>query len=366
MSATGDGLIALAALWQAPLRDAQIHGFALLMILGVSQRLFHHFYALPLPNQRLSLALLPVLNLAVAGEMAGLILMRVAGHAWAALWYGSVLVLTVSVVALVRNWHIYSSAEDSDRSLKFLRTAYAWLFISLAMLVFLPVYQGGLLPWLAAESDAVQIGFSHAYYGATRHAITVGFVSLMIVGVAAKVVPTLNGVNVHRLSSLWAPFVLINLGCTLRVVSQTLTDFVPHAFPFAGASGLLEVTGLTLWGSHLWLVMAGRPRLRPAQPSAASGSSQSAGGEIHPTSTVGTVLAERPELLDTLLAFGFAPLAQPVLRDTVARVVTIEQACRRMDVDLEKFLQALEKRRRVTERQRPQPTLVPLSPSPSR
>src|SRR5262249_25351701 len=41
LRATGQGLIDLVATWQAPLRDLQIHGFALLMILGVSQRLFH-------------------------------------------------------------------------------------------------------------------------------------------------------------------------------------------------------------------------------------------------------------------------------------------------------------------------------------
>jgi hypothetical protein len=92
------------------------------------------------------------------------------------------------------------------------------------------------------------MGFSHAYYGAARHAITVGFVSLMIVGVAAKVVPTLNGVNTRDLSPLWGPFVLINAGCLLRVTGQTLTDFTPAAF-LAGVVGF-GVTGLAQWGGH--------------------------------------------------------------------------------------------------------------------
>jgi hypothetical protein len=46
----------------------------------------------------------------------------------------------------------------------------------------------------------------------------------MVVGVAAKVVPTLNGVDVRALRPLWLPFVLLNLGCLLRVTAQTLTD----------------------------------------------------------------------------------------------------------------------------------------------
>ena len=187
--------------------------------------------------RRLSLALLPVLNLAVIGEAAGLVLMRLASPIWAALWYASAVVLTIAVAALVIDWRLWGQAEDEDRSLKFLRIAYVWLFVSLAMLVLLPLHQTVVLRHLAPDSAAAQMGFSHAYYGATRHAITVGFVSLMIVGVAAKVVPTLNGVNTQDLSPLWGPFVLINAGCLLRVTGQTLTDFTPLAFPVAGVSG---------------------------------------------------------------------------------------------------------------------------------
>jgi hypothetical protein len=101
----------------------------------------------------------------------------------------SVLVLAAAVVALVWNWRIFSVPQDHDRSLKFLRAGYVWLLVSIGMLVLLPVHQHGLLGLLAPDSAAARLGFSHAYYGAIRHAITVGFVSLMIVGVAAKVVP---------------------------------------------------------------------------------------------------------------------------------------------------------------------------------
>lgn len=347
LAAQGQELVTLVATWQPPMRDIQIHGFALLMILGVSQRIFYHFYDFEKPSARLSRALLVVLNLAIVGEVAGLILMRMAGPAWAGLWYASAVALAAAVVALVVNWHIFGPCGEPDRSLKFLRAAYVWLLISLAMLVGLPLYQHVLLPVLAPGSQAVQIGFSHAYYGAIRHAITVGFVSLMIVGVAAKIVPTLNGIASHRLSPLWAPFVLINLGCALRVIGQTATDWLPTAFPVAGVSGMLEVTGLAIWGVHLWLIMAGRPRLRPAatatttkadQIAAAAPASQAA---ISPHDTVGAVLDRHPELLDVFVRFGFYMLARPQMRNTIARVVTIERACRRMDVNLPAFLAAL-------------------------
>jgi hypothetical protein len=347
LSASGEELVSLVATWQAPLRDVQIHGFALMMILGVSQRIFNHFYGMPEPSRRLSQAMLVVLNLAVAGEVMGLVLMRTAGHAWAALWYGSVVVLAGAVAALVWNWRIFSTPPDGDRSLKFLRAAYVWLLISLSMLTLLPLYQHGLLALLAPGSAAARLGFSHAFYGAVRHAITVGFVSLMIVGVAAKVVPTLNGISSRRLSALWAPFVLINLGCALRVFGQTLTDFSAAAFPFAGASGLLEVTGLALWGGHLWLIMSGRPRLRTASPDGDFTLSNAPldGEPIHPHHTVGGVLDARPELLDVFTGHGFTMLTDPLLRRTIARVVTIEQACRRIGIDPLSFVHTLNERR---------------------
>jgi hypothetical protein len=330
-------LLDLVAGWQGSLREIQIHGFALLMILGVSQRLFPHFYGLPVPPPRRAALALVTLNLAVIGETSGLVLMHYSGHAWAALWYASVLLLAGTVVALVRGWHLFAPAEESDRSLKFLRAAYVWLFISLGMLVLLPAYQYGLLRWLAPGSEPARLGFSHAYYGAIRHAITVGFISLMIVGVAAKVVPTLNGVDLRSLSRLWLPFVLLNLGCALRVISQTATDFTSRAFPVAGVSGVLEVSGLALWGIHLWLIMMGRARSRPVVAS----TPLAAGMPITAAHLVGDVLDRYPYLLETFLMHGFRPLANPLFRRTVARFVTIEQACRQVGVDRAVFLETL-------------------------
>jgi hypothetical protein len=167
-------------------------------------------------------------------------------------------VLVGSVVVLVWNWRIFAPAGESDRSLKYLRAAYAWLLVSLAMLVLLPLHVRVLIPWLASGSEADQMHFSHAYFGAIRHAVAVGFISLMIVGVSSRVVPTLNGVDLRKLSKLWVPFVLLNAGCASQVIGQTLTDFIPVSFSITSISGVLEVLGLALWGVHLWRIMSGR------------------------------------------------------------------------------------------------------------
>jgi hypothetical protein len=335
----GPELIDLVATWQGALRDIQIHGFALLMILGVSQRIFHHFYELPVPSRKRAVAALLLINAAVIGEVLGLVQMR-GSPVWRGVWYLSVLALASVVVALVRDWHIFGPAPGADRSLKFLRAAYLWLLASLAMLVLFPVYQYAILPWLAPDSPASLLHFSHAYYGATRHAITVGFVSLMIVGVAARVVPTLNGIDLKTLPGLWLPFVLISFGCALRVCCQTLTDFADWAFLPAGVSGLFEVLGLTLWGAHLFRIMAGRSCL-----SATEGQPLEPGAAIEARHTVGEVLAQYPALLDVFLAFGFRPLANPLLRTTLAARVPISRACRLLGVDQDRLLEALNQAR---------------------
>ena len=78
----------------------------------------------------------------------------------------------------------------------------------------------------------------------------------MIMGVAAKVATTLNGIDVHKLRPLWLPLILLNIGCALEGPTQILTDYTPAAFPISGISGLLELTALAIWGTHLWRLMS--------------------------------------------------------------------------------------------------------------
>jgi len=70
------------------------------------------------------------------------------------------------------------------------------------------------------------------------------------------VVPILAGVDSKRISSLWGPFILFNLGCGGRVVLQILTDFIPNAaYPLVGVTGFIEVSALAWWGVELWHTM---------------------------------------------------------------------------------------------------------------
>jgi hypothetical protein len=320
-TATAGDAAAVVARYQPALRDVQIHGFALLMVLGVSQRFFPAMYGYPAIEGRTAWWALPILVAGVLAESLGSIAMRTAGGGFSSapglVSWGGALVIALAATTLVRRMEVLHASPESDRSTKFFRAAFAWLLVSLALLVAMPAY----LEWTG-------LAFSHAYAGAVRHAITVGFLSLMILGVAAKVVPTLCGVDPRRLGALFVPFALVNLGCALRVGFQVATDFRPEiAFRIAGVSGLLEVAGITVWGIGLWRLMSRRAHDDAAIAAAPRPARASASDKVGP------LVDAAPDLLPVFLRHGFRPLANPLFRRTVGRTVSVAGACAMHGVD---------------------------------
>jgi hypothetical protein len=243
-----DRLLWHVATFQAPLRDLQIHGMALLIILGVCLRMLPVLFGLPEVPRRRARWSLGTLVTAVIAEVGLFIGYRLTGQHWlAALLMIPWLMLAVGCWGVAVPWKLWRAIPVRDRSTKFIRVAFAWLAVSLLLLLLLPAY-------LSVSG----MPFSHAYYGAIRHAITVGFVSLMIMGVASRFVARVNGHDPARLPALWQPFILLNLGCVLRVSFQISTDWFLPVFNLLGTSGILELTALSWWGIHLIRLMYAR------------------------------------------------------------------------------------------------------------
>jgi len=339
MTAPGrERLLELVATYQTPLRDLQIHGFAMLMIFGVGLRMFPALFGFTPPRPTTVWVCFGLLLAGIVGESLFFVLRRGASSPVfsVGLW-ASVVALAGGSFLLTARWGLWARGLERDRTTKFVRAAVLWLHLSMLMLLVLPVYARLVLPAASELSpsgeQALAIGFSHAYAGAVRHAITVGFISLMILGMAAKVVPTLNGVDVRILRSLWIPFVLVNAGCAMRVGFQIATDFVAWSFPVAGVSGVLEVTGIAVWGLHLWRLMNGW------SPSGFVESGRPA--RLTLDHKIGTIVEWFPQTLPYLIERGMAPLANPVLRHTMARVVSVRQAASHCGLNAESFLEEL-------------------------
>ena len=250
-------------------------------------------------------------------------------------WLTAVTLLVIAIGTPFQ-FRLFSAVPENerDRGLKFIRAAYVWFIVATAMLVFTPIYNFGIyLPLTGAH-----VPFSHAYFGAYRHALTVGFIMMMIVGVSSKVVPTLSGVELRSARSLWPAFLLLNVGNLTRVSFQIATDFSPAAYKVMGVSGFIEVVGLTMWGYELVSNMrAGKKLQNESRPLQEANQEF----EITPAVKVSEVLERYPQSLEVFVRLGFTPLRNPVLRKTMARVITIEQACRREGVDMPELLREL-------------------------
>lgn len=280
-----EALLHQVAGYQFALRTVQIHGLALTLILGVSLWVLPGLFGQPEPRADRARRLWLPLQLAIAGQVVFfLVFMRTMELRWAGALWLSDLALALVAAVLVWNLGLLRPRRGAGRTvpagaregLRFLRAGHVWLLVSLAMLVAAPF-------WGAATGR----GFSHAWYGATRHAITVGFITLTIAGVAARVVPALHGGGLRpgpavRGPGLWLPFVLINAGCALRVTTQAATDVFAAAFPAAGVSGVLELTGLALWGAHVAGGLLRRPAAGLAPATAGAGEPPAPPGRPQP------------------------------------------------------------------------------------
>src|SRR5579875_200674 len=128
----------------------------------------------------------------------------------------------------------------------FVRGAYAWLLVAAAL----------TLP--AALAD--RFG---GIWGASRHALTVGFLATMVFSIGQKVLPAFCGMRAllgKRL--MFASLAVLNLGCLLRVSSEILAyeGYFRHAWSCLPVSAMLELTAVILFAGNL----AGTLLLPPA------------------------------------------------------------------------------------------------------
>ena len=94
---------------------------------------------------------------------------------------------------------------------KFVWAGILWLLVAeIAMMVF------------TVQESFTGIPVSHALIGAYRHAVTVGFITMMIFGFASRIIPISQGIKLHSYSLLLWTFILINAGSAIRVIFQPL------------------------------------------------------------------------------------------------------------------------------------------------
>jgi NnrS protein len=254
LAPTQDQAVMRIAMIDGPLRDIQLLGFAALIIAGVSQRFVPLVYGLQPPKRDYMKLIFWLINGSLVLNVASyLLLLTTFKPAYVLDLEFAYLLMPVWAILLAKQIGVFRRPQRPDRSFKFIRAAYIWLLVAAFMLPLFPVY-----------SRLTHQLFAHSWIGSYRHAFTVGFISMMILGVSSRVVPILAGVDSSKLTSLWGPFILLNIGNAGRVSLQVLSDWYPNvAYSLIGFTGFIELTALAWWGVHLWRVMnlarTGRP-----------------------------------------------------------------------------------------------------------
>ncbi|MCF6154797.1 MAG: DUF1858 domain-containing protein [Candidatus Brocadia sp.] len=212
-----------------------------------------------------------------------------------------------------------------DRSYaKTIRTAYIWLIVTTVILL--------IIPFLGHGSE-----LQRRFHGSLNHAVTVGFITMMIIGYASKMIPTFKGIDMYSLKLSNITFILLNTGCFLRVFSQILVGTSGGKTIFyatMGSSGWFELAALGIFGYNLWKTLNTTQEAKPLV-------SAKKLTEITKDTKVFDAVDQYPETLQIFLDFGFSQMANPVMRNTMGRVASIEMATKMHNVDIDKFLKVL-------------------------
>ncbi|MGA2651485.1 MAG: hypothetical protein ABSF28_13220 [Terracidiphilus sp.] len=121
----------------------------------------------------------------------------------------------------------------------FVRIAYAWLVIA-----------GSMSVWAATADQHGGI------WGASRHALTVGFAATMVFAIGPRILPHFGGIqNIFSKRLMFFSLLLLQVGCVLRVSSEPLAyeGFHPFAWKVLPVSGMLELSGVLLFAINLAL-----------------------------------------------------------------------------------------------------------------
>ena len=98
--------------------------------------------------------------------------------------------------------------------------------------------------------------------GASRHALTVGFVAMMVFCVGQRVLPAFSGMHLLFSSKLmFAGLLLLTVGCALRVSGEILAyqEIVAGAWTWLPYSAILELSAVTIFAINLALTFMQKP-----------------------------------------------------------------------------------------------------------
>jgi len=210
-------------------------GFVVPVVWGFSARWLPAFLAIPKPD-------VPKLQLGLALDLLG-VLCGVTG------WTGAAtILLACSAVVIGLALHLAQSPCGRAKIQgihpsfpSFVRIAYAWLVIA------------GCMSIWAAFADR-----HGGIWGASRHALTVGFAATMVFSIGPRILPHFAGVRaIFSKRLMFLSLLLLQTGCLLRVSSEPLAyeGILSVAWKVLPISGMLELSAVLLFAANITLTL---------------------------------------------------------------------------------------------------------------
>lgn len=206
-------------------------GFLVPFVWGFSAKWMRVFLGLKPLRPRLLLGAVLVNSTGVA--------LAVAGKFWIATWvFVAGAGLSIAAIRVFERSEQPAKIKGVHRTFPlFIRMAYGWLLVA------------ALLGVAAAIWDT-----SGGIWGASRHALTVGFIAVMVLSIGQRILPAFAGMRL-----LWSPklmfagLLVLSIGCTLRVSCEVLAyqGYAAWAWSVLPVSALFELAGLTLFATNI-------------------------------------------------------------------------------------------------------------------
>jgi uncharacterized protein involved in response to NO len=214
-------------------------GFLVPFIWAFNARWLPVFLGLAKPCGRLLLAAFIINTASVAARLAGYFAV-----------FASLAMIGAVTAILALN--VFQPAERPAKTQAihpsfphFVRGAYVWLLIA-----------AGLSMW------AVSGDWNGGIWGASRHALTVGFVSTMIFAIGQRILPAFCGMRtLFSKGLMFGSLAMLNLGCFLRVASEipAYEGYWTQAWSVLPVSAIIELTAVMLFALNLAVTLIRPP-----------------------------------------------------------------------------------------------------------
>ncbi len=232
-----------------------LYGALLPFIYGISLRTLPAFLGIKPPPKPLLFAILGV-------HLAGLV--EIQAVSWVqevhALWsppayllHSGPLALGLAMIAFALSINpLEAEPPDGGHHVAegYLKSAYAWLGIA-----------GGLQTWFVARAWLGGDYVSLAQIDGVRHSLALGFITMMIVGMATRVLPVFAGRRLYSqflaASALW----MLNVAALTRAVGGLMADtsYMTDRYWVMAVAGTLGLLALILFAWNLYRTLTSEP-----------------------------------------------------------------------------------------------------------